>query len=117
MMEYSCMTLIRNCLLALGLTTLLPAAHAQVSADAAKTLAEKKLCLSCHKLEGKLVGPGFGDVAKKYRGDAEAQSKLIAKVKKGGEGVWGMVPMPPATDISDEDLKTVVAWVLSLPSR
>lgn len=59
------MTLIRNCLLALGLIAVLPAAHAQVNADAAKALAEKNLCLSFHKVEEKLVGPSYRDVAKK----------------------------------------------------
>ncbi len=111
------MTLIRNCLLALSLTALLPAAHAQVNADAAKALAEKNLCLACHKVEEKSVGPSFRDIAKKYQGDAKAQPALIAKLKKGGKGVWGTVPMPPAKDVPDEDLKTMVAWILSLSSR
>ena len=111
------MSLIRNCLLAFGLTLLLPAAHAQVKADAAKALAEKNLCLSCHKLEGKLVGPSYRDVANKYKGVAEADAKLIANIKKGGKGVWGNVPMPPVKDVSDEDLKAMVAWILSLSSR
>lgn len=48
---------------------------------------------------------------------AGAQAKLIANIKKGGKGVWGPVPMPPVTDVSDEDLKTMVAWILSLSSR
>ena len=110
------MTLIRNCLLAFGLTLLLPAAHAQVKTEAAKALAEKNLCLSCHKLEGKLVGPSLRDVANKYKGVAQAEVKLIASIKKGGKGVWGNMPMPPAKDVSDEDLKTIVAWILSLSS-
>jgi cytochrome c len=117
MMENSCMTLIRNCLLALGLIALFPAAHAQVNADAAKALAEKNLCLSCHKVDEKLVGPAFRDVAKKYQGVAGTEAKLIAKVKQGGNGVWGTVPMPPATNVPDGDLKTIVAWILSLSSR
>ena len=95
----------------------MPAAHAQVNADAAKALAEKSLCLACHKVEGKLVGPGLRDVTKKYQGVAEVQAKLIATLKKGGKGIWGTVPMPPAKDVSDEDLKTLVAWILSLSSR
>ena len=79
------MTLIRNCLFALGLAAFLPTAHAQVNADAAKALAEKHLCLSCHKVGEKLVGPAFRDVAKKYQGVSEAQAKLIVKVKQGGK--------------------------------
>jgi len=111
------MTLIRNRLLALGLTAVFPVAQAQVNPDAAKALAEKNLCLSCHKVEEKLVGPSFRDVAKKYQGVAEAQAKLAAAIKKGGKGVWGTVPMPQTSGVSDEDLKTLAAWILSLSSR
>lgn len=105
------LTLIRNCLLALGLTVLLPASHAQVNGDAAKALAAKHLCLACHKVEGKLVGPGYRDVANKYQGIADAEAKLVAKIKKGGQGVWGPVPMPPM-NLPDENLKTIVTWIL-----
>ena len=111
------MTLIRNCLWALGLAALSLCARAQGNADSARALAEKNLCFSCHKVEEKLVGPSFRDVAKKYQGVSEAQAKVIAKVKQGGKGVWGTVPMPPAKDVPDEDLKAMVAWVLSLSSR
>ncbi len=111
------MTPIRNCLLALTLTGLVPAAHAQVNPDAARVLAEKNLCLACHKVEEKMVGPSFRDVAKKYQGVAGAQANLIAKLKKGGKGVWGALPMPPTAGVPDEDLKTMVAWILSLSSR
>jgi cytochrome c len=112
------MNLIRNCLLALGLTVLLPAAHAQVNADAAKALAEKNLCLACHKVDEKLVGPSYRDVARKYQGDAEAQVRIIARLQNGGKGVWGTTPMPPVgKDVPEGDLKTIVAWILSLSSR
>ena len=111
------MTRIKGCLLAVGLTAVLPAAHAQVSADAAKALAEKNLCLSCHKVEEKLLGPSLRDVANKYKGVPQAEAKLITSIKKGGKGVWGTVPMPPVKDVADEELKMIVAWILSLPSR
>ena len=111
------MSVIRNCLVILGLAVLSPAAHAQVNADTAKTLAEKNLCFSCHKAEEKLVGPSFRDVANKYKGVAEADAKLIANIKKGGKGLWGTVPMPPTNGVSDEDLKTIAAWILALSSR
>ena len=77
-------------------------------------LAKKSACMACHKIEGKLVGPGYKDVAKKYAGDASAEAKLIAKVKAGGSGVWGAIPMPPNAAISDADLKKLVKWVLSM---
>lgn len=111
------MTLIRICLLALSLSAFLPTAKAQINADAAKALAEKHLCLSCHRIDEKLVGPAYLDVAKKYQGVAGAQDTLIAKVKKGGKGVWGTVAMPPATTASDEELKAIVGWILSLTGR
>jgi len=94
----------------LGLFTL--SAPSAFASDA-KDLAKKNQCMSCHKEEGKLVGPAFKDVAAKYKGDAEALNRLTAKVKSGGKGVWGSMPMPPNKGISDDDLKTVVSWVLS----
>ncbi|MEO8836520.1 MAG: c-type cytochrome [Caldimonas sp.] len=71
-------------------------------------------CLACHAVDKKIVGPSYKQVAVKYKGDAGAEAKLVAKVRKGGSGVWGPVPMPPHTpaQISDADLKTVVDWIL-----
>ena len=80
----------------------------------ASALAEKNLCLSCHAVDKRVVGPSFREIAAKYRGDAGAAAKLADKVRKGGKGVWGAIPMPPNKDVSDEDLRTLVAWVLSL---
>jgi cytochrome c len=60
------------------------------------------------------VGPAYKEVAAKYKGDAKAEAMLIEKVKKGGVGVWGQVPMPPNAAVKDEDVKTLVKWVLSL---
>jgi cytochrome c len=77
-------------------------------------LAQKNACTACHAVDKKLVGPAYKDVANKYRGDKTAQAKLEEKVKKGGVGVWGQVPMPPNSQVSDADIKTLVAWVLSL---
>jgi cytochrome c len=77
-------------------------------------LAKKNACTACHAIDKKLVGPAYKDVAAKYRGDAKAQAALEEKVKKGGVGVWGQVPMPPNSHVKDEDIKTLVKWVLSL---
>lgn len=77
-------------------------------------LAQKNNCLSCHSVDKKVVGPAYKDVAKKYKGQAGAEAKLIAKVKAGGSGVWGPVPMPPNTQVKDADVKTLVKWILSL---
>ena len=77
-------------------------------------LAQKNACTACHAVDKKLVGPAYKDVANKYRGDTKAEAMLEEKVKKGGVGVWGQVPMPPNTNVKDEDVKTLVKWILSL---
>ena len=77
-------------------------------------LAEKQGCTACHQVDKKLIGPPYNDVAKKYKGDKEAAAKLAVKVKKGGQGVWGPIPMPPNDKVSEADAKTLVDWVLSL---
>jgi cytochrome c len=76
-------------------------------------LAKKSGCLACHAVDKKLVGPAYKDVAAKYANDKTAEAKLVDKVKKGGSGVWGAVPMPPNSLVKDEDIKTLVHWVLS----
>ncbi len=76
-------------------------------------LAQKSACTACHAVDKKIVGPAFKEVAAKYKGDKAAEAKLVDKVKKGGVGVWGQVPMPPNSTVSDADIKTLVKWVLS----
>jgi cytochrome c len=83
-------------------------------AKAAEQLAKKSLCTACHAINKKMVGPGFNEIAAKYRGQKDAEAMLITKVKKGGKGVWGPVPMPPNPGVKDEDVKTLVQWVLSI---
>ena len=86
------------------------AAHA----DAGEDLLKKSGCTACHAIDKKLVGPAYNDVAAKYKGDAGAAAKLADKVKKGGSGVWGQVPMPPNPQVKDDDLKTMIAYILAL---
>jgi cytochrome c len=84
-------------------------------AAAAQALAQKSGCLACHSVDKKVLGPAFKDVAAKYKGDKTAEAKLIEKVKKGGSGTWGPMPMPAnSPQVKDADIKTVVEWVLSL---
>ena len=78
-----------------------------------KVLAQKNACLSCHAVDKKVVGPSYKDVAKKYAGDKSAQAKLEAKVKAGGKGAWGDIPMPPNPQVKPDDLKKIVAWILA----
>ena len=82
-------------------------------ARASEALAKKHNCLACHTVDKKMVGPAYKDVAAKYRGDKAAAKKLFDKVKKGGSGVWGPVPMPPNAAVPDADIRALVKWVLS----
>ena len=84
------------------------------NALAQEALAKKYNCLACHAVDKKVVGPAYKDVAAKYKGDAGAEAKLVAKVKNGGSGVWGPIPMPPNSSVPDADVKALVKWVLSL---
>lgn len=82
----------------------------QAMADEA--LAKAKGCMACHALDKKLVGPSYHDVAAKYKGDKAAPAMLAAKVKAGGKGVWGPVPMPP-NNVTEDEAKKLVTWVLA----
>ena len=84
------------------------------TASADQALAQKNACMSCHAVDKKIVGPALKDVAKKYAGDKTAEAKLLAKVKTGGKGVWGEIPMPPNPQVSDADNKKIITWMLSL---
>ena len=99
--------------LILSASTLVFAAALPVQAN--EDLAKKHLCTTCHVVKGtKTIGPTYADVAKKYAGQKDAEAKLVEKVKKGGQGVWGQVPMPPNAAVPDADVKTLVKWVLSI---
>jgi cytochrome c len=84
------------------------------AAVADEALAKKHNCTACHAVDKKMVGPAYKDVAKKYKGQADAAAKLAEKVKKGGSGAWGAVPMPPNPSVPDGDVTTLVAWVLKM---
>jgi len=96
-------------------TLMLAAAASAHAVDAAKAqeIANKNACMGCHQVDKKLVGPAYKDVAAKYKGDKNAEATLMKKVKAGGSGVWGPIPMPANAGLSDADLKTVVEWVLA----
>jgi len=93
--------------------TLAATLAAATSAIADEALAKKHNCLACHQVEKKVVGPAYKDIAKKYKGQNVA-ARLEQKVKKGGQGVWGNIPMPPNAAVPDGDVKKLVAWILSL---
>ncbi len=87
------------------------AASTPAMADLA--LATAKNCMACHAVDKKLVGPSYKDVAAKYAGQKDAAEKLASKVIKGGSGVWGPVPMPANAQVSPDEAKKLVAWVLA----
>jgi len=89
------------------------AADAAPKMDAGHALAQKYSCLACHGVSNKIVGPGYSQVAERYKGKPGAEAQLIDKIRKGGSGNWGAVPMPPQAQVSDQDLKTIVHWILN----
>jgi cytochrome c len=90
------------------------AALACGNAPANFELAQKSGCTSCHAVDKKIVGPSYKDVAARYKGNKNAEAMLAEKVKKGGSGTWGPVPMPPNTAVKDDDIKTLVKWILAM---
>lgn len=84
------------------------------SAQDAEALLKKYGCTACHAIDKKLIGPAYNEVAAKYKGQADAPEKLVAKVKSGGLGVWGQIPMPPNPSVPDADLKLMVGYILAL---
>ena len=90
------------------------AATVPAAAIASADLAKKHNCAACHQPDKKIVGPSYKDIAAKHKGDgADAVAKLIEKVKKGGSGVYGPVPMPPNPNVPDADVKALVDWILA----
>lgn len=102
------MKLILAVFAAVGAVAMVPAAMAD------EALAKKYSCMACHQVGKKVVGPAYKDVAKKYKGQADAVAKLSEKVKKGGSGVWGPIPMPPNATVPDADVQKLVKWILGL---
>ncbi|QVL46185.1 MAG: c-type cytochrome [Methylophilaceae bacterium] len=84
-------------------------------AAANEALAKKSGCLACHGVDKKVLGPALKDIAAKYKSDKSAEAKLVTKVKVGGSGVWGPMPMPAnSPQVKDADIQTIVKWILSL---
>jgi cytochrome c len=91
-----------------------PAAVAVAAAPAAadpKAMLARNACTACHGLTNKVVGPGFSEIAAKYQGKADAESYLAKKIKAGGEGVWGPVPMPPQAALKDDEAQAIARWI------
>lgn len=96
--------------IALGLASVVPA-----SGQASQDLLKKARCNACHAVDSKRVGPALRDVAERYKGQPDTAQVLFAKVRQGGSGNWGTVPMMPNDEskIGDDDLKALIAWILA----
>jgi cytochrome c len=99
-----------------ALAALVAAAPASAVLDqaGAESLMKKDNCATCHAIDKKLIGPAYQDVAAKYKGDKDALAKLTKKVKEGGSGVWGSIPMPPNSTTPEADIRELVTWILTL---
>jgi cytochrome c len=76
-------------------------------------LAKSKNCFACHAVDKTVMGPSYKDVAAKYAGNKEAASLLAAKIRNGGEGVWGSIPMPPHAQVSEAQALKLANWILA----
>ena len=108
----------KNCLTLVftsGLLAFAVSANAAIDDKAAAALMGKAQCTACHNVEQKLVGPSFKQVAEKRKDEKDAITILAKKVREGGTGAYGQIPMPPnpKNKISDADLKQLVEWVLT----
>ena len=83
-------------------------------AQDAQKLLKEKACLACHTLDNKLVGPAYKDVAAKYRSRKDGGDYLAKKIREGSNGVWGQIPMPPNTTVSEAEAKVLAKYILSL---
>ncbi len=94
----------------IGCSMLTVAAPAFASAE----LAKQKNCLACHASDKKLVGPAYREVAAKYKADKNAQGLLAKKIREGGVGAWGQIPMPANPQVNEQEAQALAKWVLSM---
>ena len=78
-----------------------------------EALAKKNLCMSCHAVDKKMMGPSFKEIAAKHKGDKDAEAKLVAAINKGSKGVYGQIPMP-AQPKAAADAPALAKWIMSL---
>ena len=97
-----------------------PAAHASATVNAAaapaadpvQKLLTVNACTACHAVDQKLVGPGFREIAQRYRNDSGAAEKLVRKIREGSVGAWGPTPMPPHQHLGEADVRAMASWVM-----
>lgn len=91
-----------------------PVAIDQTDVKKGETLISKSDCFACHKANEKLLGPSYQEVAKKYKNTKDNIDMLVNKIKAGGSGVWGAIPMSPHPTLSDDDARSMVQYILSI---
>jgi cytochrome c len=99
-----------------GVATVGDAVRATVASpepQAGSELAKSAGCTACHGVSNRVVGPAFKEIGGRYAKDDEAEARLVARVKQGGVGSWGAVPMPPQPQLKDADAKAIVQWILA----
>jgi len=110
LMEYRMPSSFRITSALIGAALVLASGSVLASAD----LAKAKNCLACHATDKKLVGPSYKDVAAKYAQDKDAVAKLAKKIREGGSGVWGQVPMPPNPQVNADEATALAKWVMTI---
>ncbi len=90
------------------------AASAEAMSAEMPKLAVDNDCQYCHAIDQRKIGPAWIEVAKRYRNQPDAETRLILKVSKGGKGEWGQMPMPPNDKVSEKDIRALVRYILSL---
>lgn len=108
-MKTTFVTMVVGTMMGLGFLCVTPEAQARN----ANELLQKNACMACHSMDKKVLGPSFKDIAKKYKGNSNAVALLSKKVKDGGSGAWGPVPMPAQSKIAEADIKTMVEHILA----
>lgn len=89
-----------------------PAPDTLAATDPMGALLDKHACSGCHAVDRKMIGPAFREIAARYAGDAGAAAKVAGKIRSGGAGAWGDVPMPPNPTLSEADALALARWVL-----
>lgn len=92
--------------------TVTASAGAGEASRGAAALARESNCLACHAAASRMVGPSFREVADRYRGDSKAEAALATRIKNGAQGIWGPIPMPPHPNLSEDDARSLVRWIL-----
>jgi cytochrome c len=100
-------------IVAIGVAALAFTASSSYAATGSE-LAQKNGCMACHSIDKKVLGPAYKDVAKKYKGSADAVAMLSKRIKDGSSGVWGPIPMPAnGPRVNDANIKILAEWVLA----